>query len=104
MPYSIPGSDWRALRPSCYVDDVYQQFRQSVGQYALPTSQMKAAPVSETTAETKPLRVSCQQTITQLVEVPLQFDPAKEDVLTAEATFQPSTKLKLYKADVERIG
>ena len=103
MPLSVPGSDWRALRPSCYVDPVYQAFRRSVGQYGLQKSQSKAPPSTTVTAETRPLTVPCQQTLERFIEVPLAFNPATEELLSTEAVILKSDKLKAFKADVERV-
>jgi hypothetical protein len=103
MPLAVVGKDWQALRPSCYSHPVYQALRRSVGQYGLPTAQVKAQPAATITAETKPLSVPCEQRVERLIEVPLKVDPKTEDILSYKATIQNADKLKEATAEVVRV-
>ena len=102
MPLALEGDDWRSLRPSCFADPVHQALRRSVSQYALPVTQTKAAPASTVSASSR-VAVPCQVAMDQLLEIPLAFNADKEDVISAEAIVTDTSRLKAWRASIQKI-
>jgi hypothetical protein len=103
MPIAIPGSDWQALRPSCYGDPVHDALRKSIDRRAVPTAKTQAPPAMKSSVSSKPFTVACDQVLESFVELPFDFDPGTEELLSVEATVISPERLKAQRALVDRV-
>jgi hypothetical protein len=103
MPIAIAGTGWQALRPSCHGDLAHAELLRSIGQRAVPATQMAAPPTIPAVVSSKPFHVACNQVIDNFIEFPIDIDPATEELLSLEASVVDVELLKAQKAFVDRV-